>query len=233
MQIQRDQIVAGRPALQVRSFLRRNRFKIFNLFAAENALGVGRRAATVFVVELMELGLVERAREFDFAWECAFVVANRGQAFANATAAKPIHRKTANRILERFMERIRAVNSSTEFAFRVENALLFGSMLTCVDRLGDVDVAVDLLPKTAEGPELEAFCDTRRRIAREHGRSFRSKFELEAWPKFEVLLQLKAKSGSLSLHELEQVSGMPNLSYRVLCGNAERIATLIRNGRAV
>ena len=51
-------------------------------------------------------------------------------------------------------------------AYRVESAVLFGSMLSEAERLGDVDIAIELLPKVAEQAEFHKWCD-RRRYARE------------------------------------------------------------------
>ena len=52
-------------------------------------------------------------------------------------------------------------------AYRVESAVLFGSMLSEAERLGDVDIAIELLPKVAEQAEFHKWCDRRRYAARE------------------------------------------------------------------
>ena len=62
--------------------------------------------------------------------------------FAGHVRARPITRKTAQSALAQFMERLRALNANAEYLYRVESALLFGSMLTETERLGDVDIAV-------------------------------------------------------------------------------------------
>jgi len=73
----------------------------------------------------------------------------------------------------------------------------------------------------------------RRCAAIEAGRSLGTIAEQAYWPMNEVLLQLKARSHSLSLTEIADVKHLPNLSYRVLIGDPERIAALIPNGHAV
>jgi hypothetical protein len=50
------------------------------------------------------------------------------------------------------------------------------------------------------------------------------------WPRTEVLLFLKARSRTLSLHEWDQVTRMADVRYRVLWGDSERIAGLIPRG---
>jgi hypothetical protein len=46
------------------------------------------------------------------------------------------------------------VNSNPDCAYRVESGVLFGSMLSEAEGLGDVDIAIELLPKVAEEAEF-------------------------------------------------------------------------------
>jgi hypothetical protein len=71
--------------------------------------------------------------------ESGFELTSRGEAFANASAAKPVFRKTAETLLQQFLERKRRS---------------FGSMLSEAERLGDVDIAIELLPKVTEEARL-------------------------------------------------------------------------------
>jgi len=52
----------------------------------------------------------------------------------------------------------------------VKSAVLFGSMLSCVDRLGDVDVAIDLRPSISDSAKFKQQCDRRRHLAEDRGR---------------------------------------------------------------
>jgi hypothetical protein len=117
--------------------------------------------------------------------------------------------------------------------YRVQSAVLFGSMLSSMERLGDVDIAIELQPKVTGDTQLRQRCDARRHAAEERGRSFRTSFDWAMWPRFEILLRLKARSRSLSLHEFDQVTRMDNVQYRVLVGDPKRIASLISRGRPV
>jgi hypothetical protein len=49
----------------------------------------------------------------------------------------------------------------------------------------------------------------------------------------EIYRQLKARSLSLSLHELPDVERLPNLSYRILLGDPKLLAARIPAGRVV
>ena len=189
------------------------------------------RQSAEFINDLVALEFIEGTMPFGN--QAAFQVATRGHAFTNATAAKPIHRGTAERVLREFVDRVNAVNASKEYAFVFKSAVLFGSMLSCVDRFGDVDVAIDLRPRIADSTKFRQQCDRRRHLAEERGRAFPTVFEWVTWPQKEVELRLEARSRSLSLHEFDQVMGMENLPYRVLIGDASSIASQISNGCAV
>jgi hypothetical protein len=231
MRITKEEVVAGHSALQVRGFLRRFKRGFFMHSAAESFMQLKPRQAAEFINDLVALELIEPTKPFEN--KAAFQVATRGHAFANATAAKPICRGTAERVLREFIDRVHVVNASKEYAFIVKSAVLFGSMLSCVDRLGDVDVAIDLRPRISDSAKFKQQCDRRRRLAEERGRAFPTVFEWATWPQREVVLRLKARSRSLSLHEFDQVMGMENLLYRVLEGDARLIASQIPTGYAV
>jgi len=136
MRITKDEVVAGHSALRVRGFLRRFEHGFFMLPAAKGFMQLKSSQVAAFINDLVGLELIEPATPFGD--KAAFQVATRGHAFANATAAKPISRGTAERVLGEFMDRVNAVNASRDYAFKVRSAVLFGSMLSCVDRLGDV-----------------------------------------------------------------------------------------------
>jgi len=215
----------------VRGFLRRFERGFFMHSAAESFMQLNSRQAAEFINDLVALELIEPTEPFGS--KAAFQVATRGHAFTNATAAKPISRGTAERVLREFVDRVNAVNASKEYAFVVTSAVLFGSMLSCVDRLGDVDVAIDLRPRISDSARFRKQCDRRRHLAEEQGRAFPSVFEWATWPQKEVVLRLKARCRSLSLHEFDQVIGMENLCYRILVGDASLIASQIPTGSAI
>jgi predicted nucleotidyltransferase len=231
MRIVSDEPIAGYPALEVRDFLRRYRLTNFYIEAAEDALVLSPRTANVFMNRLKGLGFIEELDKWD--GSRVFRLTIKGQALSNASAARPIHRKTAERLLAEFLERVRCVNSTHEFAYRVEHVVLFGSMLRDVDRLGDVDVAVHLQPKVDDDTALREWEMDRRRAAQAEGRSFYGVFEWAVWPTHEIFLQLKARSTGLSLHDFCEIGKLPELQYRVLLGDPQLIAAKITSGKAV
>lgn len=131
----------------------------------------------------------------------------QGNAVANANAARRVNRSTAERALSEFLDRVRGVNADDEYLFQVDGVVVFGSYLDDnVDRLSDVDVAVEL---SRRHPEEEFRDRSKARVsaAQDAGRRFSTTFELVTWPKQEVLLQLKAGSRVISM--IEGRSGLP------------------------
>ena len=229
MRISKGELVAGHPALQVRSFLRRFNGMFFMRCAVERVMQLKPEQAEEFIHEMIALKLIEPTTAFNK--EAAYEVGDLGLAFANATATKPIHRETAERVLKEFMERVVAVNASKEYAFRIRGAVLFGSLLSSADRVGDVDVAVDLQPSISDPRRLKRLCDRRRSLAQCRGRSLCTAIEWALWPKMEVVLRLKARSHYLSLHGFDQFMEMENFCYRVFIGDSNLIASQIPAGR--
>lgn len=231
MRIRKEEIVAGYSALQVRGFLRRFERGFFMRSAAERFMQLKSCQAIKFIGDMITLELIEPTAPFG--GEAAFQVAVRGLAFANATAAKPILRETAERGLREFVDRANAINGSREYAFRIRSAVLFGSILSCADRLRDVDVAVDLQPSISDATKFRQLCDRRRHSAQEQGRALSTAMDWAIWPKKEVVLQLKARSRILSLHGFDQFMQMESPRYHILVGDADFIATQIPTGSAV
>jgi predicted nucleotidyltransferase len=230
MHITADQSIAGYPAKKVRDFLRgRQLGAIFNEVAL-GELALKPKAARDLLKELVVIGLIKEYGKCD--GDLYFQLTCHGQNFANAPASKPIHRKTAERVLAEFMQRMERVNATSEYLYRVDTAILFGSMLSDVERLGDVDVAVNLEPKVREEAAFEEWQMERRRAAQIGGRSFSSYVAWLYYPREEVYRQLKARTLSLSLYELSNVKNLPDLSYRILLGDPEQLAALIPTGRA-
>ena len=70
-----------------------------------------------------------------------------GHALAGATARQPVTRTTAQRALDGFLARVEEINANPLAAWGVGTAVLFGSFLDPnIERVGDVDLAVEVVP---------------------------------------------------------------------------------------
>src|SRR5207249_11438445 len=78
-------------------------------------------------------------------------VTQAGQSLSSATAARRVTRATAQKALQQFLGRVERVNNDPYFLGNVTRVVLFGSMLKPeVERLSDVDMAVELASKEAD-----------------------------------------------------------------------------------
>jgi predicted nucleotidyltransferase len=233
MRISKDELVAGYPALTVRTFLRRYRSFPISAPAAAQELDTDEHQAGKFLSGLKTLGLIEPAEAPLPDNQAAYEITIKGNALANATAAKPIRRSTAEFALRQFLGRLDRLNASGEYVYRVVSAVLFGSMLSSVEHLGDVDIAIEFEPKITEDPEFRSRCEARRLLATRRGKHFSSMIDSVLWPKTEIFRALRARARALSLHEWNQVVRIPRVRYRVLFGDRERIAQVISAGECV
>jgi len=191
--------IAKVPAMRVRDFLHRTRDAYWTCETVANRLKLSDARAQALVSELLRLGYIERS---DVADGKHYHITLTGSTFALASAARPLTRKTAERKLDEFLDRVRAVNASQSFAFRIRRVLVFGSYLTDQERLNDIDIAIDMVPRE-DGPEKhKAANQARIRAAEQAGRQFSSFQDECMWPTKEVYLFLKSRSKAISLHPI-------------------------------
>jgi hypothetical protein len=153
MRIVANQSIAGYPALKVRDFLWKHQLTGILKEAVQTSLNMNPTDAGDFLSKLVDQGLIKEShRQNGYPF---FDLTDCGVRLAYASAAKPIHRKTAERILAEFMERVHPVNATPEYLYRVDGVVLFGSFLSDVEQLGDVNVAVNLESKARGEVEFQ------------------------------------------------------------------------------
>ena len=133
-----------------------------------------------------------------------------------ATAAKPLIRRTAERLLEELSQRMTALNENPRFLARVEKAIVFGSYVGAGDRLGDVDVAIQLVPRLSD-PEKHREANARR-VEEEvqMGRRFRSFLDQAFWWQQEAMLFLRNRRRGLSLQHYGPIRDVVEASPHAL-----------------
>lgn len=194
MRITRGETICGVEAMALRSALRRA-----DAYSAEwlgSELGLDVSGAARLIDELCGDGyLAERP-----AGSKVFRVTLKGSAFRMATAARPITRATADRLVQDIVRRAEEVNDA-DYAYKVGALVVFGSYCDPeADRLSDVDVAARWLPVD----DFQPVCERRIRLASVGGRRFYSDLEEMSWPEIEVKRHLKGRSASLSLHDYDK-----------------------------
>jgi predicted nucleotidyltransferase len=155
--------------------------------------------AATFLRSLRKAGFLKRGK--DGLWD----LTTEGIRLRGATAAKPLLRRTAERLLEDLRQRMTTLNEDPRFLTRVEEAIVFGSYLADKDRLGDVDVAVHLVSRLTD-PLKHREANDRRVSDEEHeGRRFSSIIDRVFWWQQEAMLFLRNRRRGLSLHDYELI----------------------------
>ena len=221
MRIDPNGTIGGSPALAVRKTLRYLRgwdqWKVSDLEAVA-ALAPGTGEA--LVKALRTEGLIEASRGG------AWTVTQAGRTFSAATAAKAVTRLTAEKALAQFLERVTRVNEDPYFLAKATRVVLFGSMLKPdVERLSDVDLAVELVSKEVDLDRARLKNRQRAEELADQGRGFRNFLEWEACWYLESFRYLKGRSRVISLaHYSVEKTFVLAAPHRFLIGEAEQIA---------
>ncbi len=185
----------------------------FTAAFVEDVLSVSGRAAGELVLSLAAAELIEADDGDPGYWR----LTTRGLAVANATAAKPVKRLTAERALHEFLARIQAINADARYSHRVLRVVVFGSYLGDGPTVNDVDVALEYGPRLEDAEAQKAHERERIRLASAGGRRFSNITQRIFWPLHEVVSALKARSRVISLHDLrEHRSLLAAQPYRIV-----------------
>lgn len=196
MHLDSSQIIGSIPILRIRHFLKLQ-MQWDGPWSVETAmwvLKISRSRAQRLIKDLQALGLIETNKDMHSPGYWNNTIA--GNALALAKASKPITRATADRALKEFLERCHRVNSDPGYHYYVKRCLLFGSYLSESDRIGDVDLALDIRRKLNAPPVdlVHPFGEYER-----------------------VCRYLKSRSRSLSLHILHEEDGFyKRIPHKVL-----------------
>jgi predicted nucleotidyltransferase len=221
MRIDPKGTIRGYSLLQVRKLLRAlNKCWCWDLKTVQAVLSVGPAKAREMVEALEATGLSKARREKG---SKTWTTTQAAQTFASATAAKSITRQIAKRALEDFLARVDRVNSDDRFLAKVTRVIVFGSYLrTDLDRLSDVDIAVELAPKERRRKVLRELNYRRVTRSERKGHRFTRILDRELWWQLETFRFLKSRSRSISLldykREKEFVDQVP---HRTLLCTAE------------
>lgn len=169
----------------------------WNTETVQVILRTERTEAEAVVRALAEAGLAvgEPSRGMD-----VWTTTQLAQSFGSATAAKPITRQTADHALSQLLERVSQVNRDKVFLAKVTKVVVLGSYLQAdVERLSDLDIAVQLQPKEADWDRLREVTQKRVEQLRLAGRRFSNWLEIEYWWHLEAFRFLKGRSRAISL----------------------------------
>jgi predicted nucleotidyltransferase len=225
MQIDSRQTLGGIAILELRRFFRQLVAHHQNSFRREwllRELRVDETQGNRVLEDLASQGYIslEPSQHQDFEYK----ITERAHELVRSSAAKRVSRTTAEDALEALMSRVKEVNSNPTYLYSVCSVVLFGSYLNGSQRLGDVDVAIELLSRI-DDPNKRS--DAHLRYARESGRRFGNFTDELYWAEAEIYQLLKARRRTLSIQPWHSFLGMEkrkNFQYKVMMGDADKIA---------
>ncbi len=198
--------VAGRSLREIRKLLRAVGVGSCRVAFFAKVLKVPVGEAEQLVRRLERLGYLEVDSQLPGArrWKAT----PQGRRLAAATAAKPVHRHTAEKALQAFLARAKEVNANPYFLYRVTTIVVFGSFLTGQPYLNDLDLAIQLRSKEPDSSRREAAELTRiKEEVEQRGRRFANIPAMYGWPQVEVLRFLRGRSRLIQLHNLSGEAG--------------------------
>jgi predicted nucleotidyltransferase len=219
MRIDPKATIGRYPAIQVRRTLQNLQDLMkWGLVELETAAALTPGSGRALVKVLRAQGLIEAAGRG------TWIITQAGQRFASATAAKPVTRATAERALSQFLDRVKRVNENPYFLAKVTRVVLFGSMLKPeVDRLSDVDLAIELARKEPDFERSRIQNYERVDELANQGRRFRNFLEREQCWFWEAFRFLKGASRVIALADYNaEKTLIITVPHRVLIGEPEQ-----------
>jgi hypothetical protein len=197
MRIRPNDLVVGFPAKQIRKLLRQS-VPFLSIDDVMKVLGLSGKSALRLLETLEQQGFIEKntsAHDPHKNWKHTI----KGGALNNALFSAPVSRRNAESALSKFMDRVRDVNEDGRFLFRVSKVVLFGSFLTESPAIGDLDVAIDLVPKEPDSKKHSESILARANAAALNGKRFQNFVQRLDFAAQEVRSYLKARSRIIQL----------------------------------
>ncbi len=190
-------ILGGYPTLAIRGLLRQSP-EWLTLELASNALAIDESAAGTLFRALESEGYIVPLPQEQGYWRTTV----KGNALTMASAGRPLRRAAADKLLREFLARVEQARDEPHWCFKVTRAVVFGSYLSDVPTLGDVDVAVEFRRAHSEQTVQHVLEERCRNEAEQAGRRFSTFADRLFWPDRQIRMFLKARS-RLSLHDLK------------------------------
>lgn len=195
--IKAGQLISGLDAKVLRDFLRKS-YTGFDQDWIIKDLKVAPSQAPLIINALLREQYIEPDRRWQerFGTMPRYCATRKGRELMRASAAARITRKTAQLALDGFMQRVHEVNRNPRYLCSITKVVVFGSFLKDLDRLGDVDVAVETGYRI---PNDENLWKVIQQYAWNSGRNFPTFVAEQYWPIHEIMLVLKARKRTLRM----------------------------------
>ncbi len=197
MRIRPDDVIAGFPAKQIRKLLRQSMLSL-SVDEATKVLGLNERSTLKLLNDLEKQGFIEKnafAPDPKKNWKNTV----KGGALSKALFSAPVSRRAAEKKLSEFMDRVREVNEAGRFLYRVRKVVLFGSFLAESSTVGDLDIAIELVPKEPDSRRHSELILAHANAADLNGKRFQNFVHKLDFAAQEVRSYLKGRSRIIQL----------------------------------
>jgi hypothetical protein len=202
MRVDRRETVGGVPLIKVRNLMRH----IINSGNVRELMRISRDRIAEFIDAdiadaLVQAGYLAISDERRYVHK-QFAITDLGISLSNARFMKRISRAKANAIIEDMLHRADAINANSDLIYWVAELRAFGSFITDITDLGDIDVAAELHFKKEKGDISEANKVRAKRSGRWASLSIMGWY---CFGELEVLSLLRARSRYISLQPMDHV----------------------------
>lgn len=169
-----------------------------------------------YAEELERLGYIVKLRPPD--QDSIYGLTDLGTRLVNASATKPLSRKTADRLVKEFLSRCRALERLKDlYAYTVDELYVFGSYITEAPTLSDIDFGLSLRPRFEDREQQIAFED---KLIKDAGgiHAIGGIFATVGYCSKKVKQFLRSKNSYFSLHSIEGdvLESKPDLPRKLL-----------------
>jgi predicted nucleotidyltransferase len=190
---------AGVPLSRMREVLQRLHGHDWTMDDLRHVLAVDEETFERVAHKLRADGLIELTHQWPngaSVWHNSI----RGGRLANASTTDKVPRALAEGHVDGLLERVKDVNTSNRFLYRIRRIRLFGSLLRPErEFVSDADVVVELEPKEQDDARHRALMEKQATEATGHGRRFSTVQERRWWGLSQVWHFLQGDSKLLHL----------------------------------
>jgi predicted nucleotidyltransferase len=173
-------------------------------------LWTSNKRARKLINQLHALGYVKPSSAYDGSWEVTII----GWEFALASAAKPINRATADRLIKEIIDRAQTVNADNKYLYKITKIHVFGSYLSGNTKVEDIKLVINIEQKEPDNRRLAELMMEKFKEALEAGRSFDSFAAGFFWAVDEIYMFLKHRSSAIQIIRTDEI--LPYVEYKTI-----------------
>jgi predicted nucleotidyltransferase len=196
MKVSKSDMLAGFPLIKIRDLLRPYREGAITAEDIETGLGLSCAEAETVLQAMVDTGFIEPESEQRWGHVSGqFSVTALGSRLCVTRFVKRITREKADALVKQMLERVAEINERDELVFLVKRVRAFGSYAGDAPEVGDIDLAVEWVPRCPDEDIIEQLLAR----ADASGRSLNTYMARLNYGEVEVERLLKGRSPYISI----------------------------------